>query len=126
MQVGKEQAIPFFEQESQQVFEVSPYDLPDHLIYYREGPFLGVFHYSCWPEYWQGHFAVFPAFPRRYIECGKLVLSQFVRDYRPKGIIGYTATDSAPALKLAEKLGFSRKTTLYSEIVVSELDMESI
>ncbi len=106
--ITSEQARPYFEHPSQQLFGITPDSLPDEPFqYWADGPVCGIFHPGPYEGVWMGHFAVIPEGRGRLTEPAKRILRDFSVATGYPTIMGWTPSRLRPALAFVKRLGFN-------------------
>lgn len=105
--VSVEDARSFFEHKSQQIFGITPQNLPETgCEYWVSGGLCVALHGQAWPGVYMAHYGAKPEFWGRLVEPAKDILAAFWAEKEPQRIIGWTAEGNRPALAFARRIGF--------------------
>lgn len=118
-----DEARAYFAHPSQQLYGVTPENLPDEPFeYWAKDGICGVFHPAPAARVWMVHFAAKPECWGHLVAPSREVLAAFWAAKNPERIVGWTPVHLRAALALSRRVGFvedGRLPLLSGEIIMS-------
>lgn len=107
MRITVDEAREYFAHPSQQLYGVTPENLPgEPFEYWAKGGICGVFHPAPATGVWMVHFAAMPSEWGRLVEPSREVLRAFWDEKKPQRIVGWTPASLRAAVALSRRVGF--------------------
>lgn len=107
MKISVDEARAYFAHPSQQLYGVTPENLPDEPFeYWAKDGICGVFHPAPAAHVWMVHFAAKPECWGRLVAPSREVLAAFWAAKTPERIVGWTPVHLRAALALSRRVGF--------------------